>query len=171
MIAVRRARRRVNDALDAGIACAHQQIEKSRGIGGVRRQRVFDRARNGAERGLVQHDVDAAACVAARLQVHDVRFDESMPAPGCGTDRNFYLVEVGAMSGCKIVEANDVLIELQQRLDEMRADESRTARDEPRQRPRRKPVGDDIQRRSRRYRDQGGHYSLHTSMPRARSAV
>ena len=116
----------------------------------MRRQWIFNRARNRAQRRLVQHDVDAATRVAARSGIDDVGFDESMPAPRGVTDRGFHFVQIHAMPGRKIIEPDDILLELQQRLDEMRADKTRAARDESRERTGAQCIDGDFEcRRSR----------------------
>ena len=82
MIAVGRARRGVDEALDAGVARGDQHVEEAGGVGGVRAQRILDRARHRAERGLVQDDVDAFAGAAACVGVDDVAFEK---ASACAT--------------------------------------------------------------------------------------
>ena len=50
------------------------------------------------------------------------------------TDRVTDIVEIVAVAGGEVVETDDVLAEAQQRLEQMRSDESGAARDEPAQR-------------------------------------
>ena len=52
-------------------------------------------------------------------------------------DRGAHLVEIAPVAGGEIVEADDRLVELEQRLDQVRADEAGAAGHEPAQRLRR----------------------------------
>ena len=78
----------------------------------MRGERVVDRARHRAERRLVQHEVDAAAGLRGRPSgSRDVAFDEPVPRPGLAADRVAHLVEVVAVAGREVVEADDALPE------------------------------------------------------------
>ena len=55
---------------------ATSMLRKPVDVGGVRRERIRDRARNRAERRLVQHDVDAFARGRHASAIADVRLDE-----------------------------------------------------------------------------------------------
>ena len=60
------------------------------------------------------------------------RFDEARAARHASVaDRRAHLVEVAPVPGREVVEADHVLAEPQQRLEQMRADEAGAARDEP----------------------------------------
>ena len=47
-----------------------------------------------------------------------------VPPPRVGADRAAHLVEVAPVAGREVVEADDVLVEREQRLDQVRADEA-----------------------------------------------
>src|SRR5205814_4386184 len=88
----------------------------------ARRQRILNRARHGRQRALMEHDLDVArrrvhALVAAQLALDDL-------------DVTLEIGEVGAVPGREVVEDDDVLAEIQQAADEVRADETAAARDE-----------------------------------------
>ncbi len=72
MVAVGGAGRGVDKAFDAGIARGHQHVEEAGDVGGVGGQRIFQRARHRAERGLVQDIIDALAGRVASVEVADV---------------------------------------------------------------------------------------------------
>src|SRR6185437_4279268 len=130
-------------------------------------QRILDRARHRAQRCLVQHDVDVAARLAACAWIGDIRFDETVAAPARHPHARLDLVEVPAIAGRKIVEADDALIETEQGFDEVRADEAGAAGDEPAQRTLAQLRRDARERIGVRHRDR---HSRHTASPRARSA-
>ena len=169
MVAVGRARRCVDEALHSGIARGDEHVEEARGVRGVRPQRVFQRPRNRSECRLVQHDVHTCARPMARGRVHDIGLEPRMPSPRIGTDRVADSVEIVPVTGCKIVEAHDLLAQAEQRLEQMRSDESRAACHQPAQRLFAQPGA------RCRIRDGTalgpGHQSLHTWMPCARKAV
>ena len=77
-------------------------------------------------------DTPLHACAAGR-NVGDVAFEEAVPLPCLFADRGANFVEVAAISGRKVVEADHVLPEAQQRFDQMGADEPGAAGDEPAQ--------------------------------------
>src|SRR5207247_9881197 len=89
-------------------------------IGRAARDRIVDRARHAAERGLVQHDVHAVAGAPARVERADVALDEA-DAGG----------QVLALAGGEVVEADYRLAELQELLGEVRADEARRSGHQP----------------------------------------
>ena len=130
-VAVGRARRRVDEPRDTGVARGDQHVEEARRVGGVRALRIGDRPRHRPERRLVQHDVDALACAPARVRVADVGLVQRVPAPCRRADRRGHLVEVGAVSRREVVEAHHLLSQPQQRLHQMRSDEASASRDEP----------------------------------------
>ena len=131
MVAVGRARRRVDEAPDAGVARGHEHVEKAVDVGAVGRDRIGERARHRPQRRLVQHDVDAAAGLAARGEVANVAFDEAVSRPLRHGDARLDLVDVPTVAGGEVVETHHGLVEPQQSLDQVRADEPRAARHQP----------------------------------------
>src|SRR5438105_4911992 len=97
----------------------------------------------------MKDDVDAATSGAAGVAIGNARLDQAVPSPGVRAHGLFDFLKVGTMAGGEVVQAHDVLAQAQQMLDQVRADEARASRHEPRALA--------AQRR-------------HTSMPRARSA-
>ena len=67
----------------------------------------------------MQHHVDAVARFAAGVRVGNVRLDEAVAPPRVRCDRGLDLDEVAPVAGREVVEADDVLVELEQRLDEV----------------------------------------------------
>ena len=169
MIAVRRARRGIDESLDARVTRADQHVEKAGRVCRVRTQRVLDRPRNRPERGLVQHDVDVRAGGAACIGIDDVGLDEPVALPLFDTDGGTNFLEIAPVPCCEVVETDDVLVEVQQRLGKMRPDEAGAASDEPSERPRAERTAGSRERPGPHRRC--CHQSLQTSMPRARSAA
>ncbi len=79
----------------------------------------------------MQHEVDAGARLPARVEVADVALDDPGTGPGHLADRPMNFVQVGTMARRKVVEHHDLLAALEQRLQQMRADESGSARHQP----------------------------------------
>ena len=75
----------------------------------------------------MQDDVDRVANAAAGVEIDNVALDEQVTFPCFFADRTAYFVQVPAMAGLEIIDADDILIEPEQRFEQMRADESRTA--------------------------------------------
>src|SRR5438270_7140227 len=76
-------------------------------------------------------------CVA----VADIALDHFETGAKLGARETLHLVEVALMPGREIVEADDVLPDLQQRLDEIGSDEPGSTRDEPARGIAGEPVG------------------------------
>ena len=121
-VAVDGRRRRGHDAPDALVAGGEQHVERALDVDGGRRQRVLHRARNGAERALVEDDLDAADGRVHALVRAEVALDD--------LDVPSELREVRPAAGREVVEHADVVAALEQRLDEVRADEAGAAGDE-----------------------------------------
>src|SRR5450631_905925 len=168
MVAVGRTRAGIDKTPDASITCRHEHVEKACGIRSMGRQRVFDRSGYGAQRGLMQYDLHTFAAAATRGQVDDVGFDEGMSAPGLLADRAAHFSKVVAVSGRKVVDTGDTLVEAQQLDEQMRTNEARASRDEPMPRLSAEPTPYRLQVVAARLVSR--HQSLHTVMPRARSA-
>jgi len=98
----------------------------------------------------MQDDVHAIACLSTRHRIGDVSLDKPMPAPRFRCDGRLYLFQVALVSRGEVVEAGNALPELQQPLHEVRADEARTAGDEPPQRRRAQPLFDVLDRSHRK---------------------
>src|SRR6185369_4321374 len=96
------------------------------------RDGIVDGARHAAQRGFMQDVVHALAGLPARVERADVALDEAEALPLLGADRLTDLVEVVLEAGGEVVQADDFLAALEQRLDEVRSDEPRATGDEPR---------------------------------------
>ena len=131
MVTVGRARRRVGEARHFGIAGGYQHVEKAADVDFVRRDRIIHRARHRAERGLVKHMIDAFHRVRTVLQAPDIAFDEAEAAPLLGRDERAHFVEVVLIAGREVVQSDDGLVELEQRFQQIGADEAGHAGDEP----------------------------------------
>ena len=99
--------------------------------------RILERARHRAKRRLMQDEAATRDRLAADLGIADVALDEAEARGLIRRHAGRELFEVAAMSGGEIVEADDLLVERQQRLDKVRADESGGACHQPA--PRRGP--------------------------------
>ena len=67
----------------------------------------------------------------ARRTIADVAFDKAKPPARALAHRRVDLIEVALIPGREIVEADDVLPGLEERLDNVRADKPRRAGNEP----------------------------------------
>ena len=76
----------VGEAFDASIARGDEHVEEAGDVGGVGGDGVFEAARHAAERGLVQHIIDAQAGLPAIVQIADVAFNEGEARPLRGRD-------------------------------------------------------------------------------------
>src|SRR5262245_7916276 len=97
----------------------------------MRGKRILHRARYRSERGLVQHEVRAFRGPAADDGVAHVAFVELEARKSSSSHPVRYVGEILAAAGRKVVDPDDVLALAEQRLDQMRTDETGGARDEP----------------------------------------
>src|SRR5271170_5303063 len=135
----------------------------------MRAQRIGNRARHRAKRCLMQYDVHCATGTETGVGIDNVGFHELVPRPQTVADGPAHLIEVVAVAGLEVVDADDILSEAQQGLDQMRTDEPGASGHQPAQR-----LG--AQMRCRRPQRLGfarveAHQSLHTWTPRARRAA
>ena len=168
MIAIRGAGCRINKTPDSCVARGDQHVEESGRVRGVGAQRIRERPRNRAQRSLVQYDIDRIAHAAASIEVDDIGFDERVAFPRSLAHFPPNLIEVPAMAGFEIIDADDVLIEPQECFQQMRADESGAPGDQP------PPALLAHSLRARQRVDRFahcGHHSLHTVTPRARNSA
>ena len=100
-------------------------------LAGVGRDRVLDAARHAAERGLMQDVIDAFAGAATIIQVRmSPSMKRNLPTgPDSTSVLNF--IEIALVSGREIVQPHHALIELEQSLQQIRADEAGDAGDQP----------------------------------------
>ena len=131
MVAIGRTAGGVDEALDLGVARGDQHVDKAGDIGGVGRNGIGDAARHRAERRLMQHVIDALTGAATGVEVADVALDEFEPCPLRWLDERLHLIEVALIAGRKIIQPDDPLIELEQRLQQIGADEAGDAGDQP----------------------------------------
>ena len=94
MVAVGRTRRGVDEALDPRVAGGHQHVEEAVDVGRVGRDRVLERARHGAERRLVEDEVDALAGSRAVGEAGDVALDHREAGRAFRPDGREQLVDV-----------------------------------------------------------------------------
>ena len=131
MVAVNRAARCVNEAFHFVIAGGHQQVDGAGQVAGIGSERVFNRPRHGAERRLMRDEIHAVTGALAGFQIADVAADEFAVFPARGSDLFPDFLEVPFLPGREIVEADDLLPELEQCFDNVRADESGRAGHQP----------------------------------------
>jgi hypothetical protein len=79
----------------------------------------------------MEHKIDASAGLPAGRQVRNIPKEELVILPNIATDGFLDLLEVRSMPCREVVECDDGLPKPQQGLDQMRADESSAARNEP----------------------------------------
>ena len=121
-VAVDGRRRRGHDAPDPLVPGSEQHVERALDVDRGRRQRVLHRARHGAQRALVEDDLDAADGRVHALVRAEVALDHLDVPPE--------LCEVRPAAGREVVQHADVVASLEERLDEVRADEAGAAGDE-----------------------------------------
>lgn len=114
----------VGKAFDLGVAGGHQHVEEAGDVGTVGRDGVFKAAGDAAEGGLVQHVVNTVTGLVAVGQVADVALDEVKAGPLSGCDQGPHLIEVALISGGEVVQADHALVEPEQRLKQVAADEA-----------------------------------------------
>ena len=68
---------------------------------------------------------------AAVFEVADIAFDELEVAPLRRGHQTLHLIEIALVARGKVIEADHALVELEQGLQQVAADEARHARDEP----------------------------------------
>src|SRR5262249_21316519 len=106
-------RGREHDTSDALVARGEQDVQRSLDVDGARGQRILDRAWHRAESAEVVDDLCAAHGVVNALVAAQLSFD----------DLDLEALEIGTVSGGEIVEHTNVVAALEERSDEIRADE------------------------------------------------
>src|SRR4051794_773491 len=99
-----------DDAADALVARREQHVQRPLDVHGARREWILDRARDGRERALVEHELDAPrrrvhALVRAQLALHHL---------------DVQALDVGAVPRGEVVQDAHVVAALEQRADEVR---------------------------------------------------
>ena len=97
-------------------------------IGG---DRVIDGTRHGAQGGLVEDVVHPSDGLLAVFQVADVAFNEAEVGPLLCCDGVLNFVQVVLVTGGKVVQADNGLVEAQQGFQQVGADEAGHAGDQP----------------------------------------
>ena len=92
---------------------------------------VVHRERHRPERRLMQDEIHARARLAAGGQVANIPFQESKPRPLRRAHQRLDLLQVLLLAGREIVQADHPLVQLQQSLQQVRADEPRDTRHQP----------------------------------------
>ena len=121
-VAVDRRGGRRDDARDARVARGEQNVQRSLDVDRRRGERVLHRARHGAERSLVEDDLDALDGRVDALVGAEVALDHLDVVEELG--------EVLAAAGGEVVEHPHGVAAGEQRANEIRADEPGAARDE-----------------------------------------
>ncbi len=80
---------------------------------------------------MVQDVIDTGANFTAGIQIADIAPDHLKPAPLRGRDALLHLIQIALVASGKIIQAHDALIEFEQRLQEIGADETGYTGDEP----------------------------------------
>src|SRR5207247_2632499 len=114
-VAIYCARRRVDEALHSGIFGRDQHLYEAVDVDCIRTQRVVKRPGNGAQSSVVENIVRTLARGAARLQIANVTLDHTK-ARAAGERAGYDLVEIRAMPGREVVDADNGLAERDQLL-------------------------------------------------------
>ena len=96
-VSVDRAARGIDEPGHAGVARGVEKSQRPRDVGGVRFERVLDRAWHGAERRLVQDDIHPGHRIRTDLERGHVSLDEPEARPAVRTDEAANLVEIGLL--------------------------------------------------------------------------
>ena len=120
LVAVYRRAGSVNKLFNAVLTGGFEHIERARNIVCAVEQRHLDRARNAAPSRLIEHEVHALACLHAGTRILYIAFDELIARI---VEEN---IDVFLFAGRKIVQTANSIAEIQDRLAEIRSDESRT---------------------------------------------
>ena len=131
MVAISGAGRGINKPPDPGIAGRNQHVDKARYVRFMTRQRIFDRARHRAQGCLMEHEVCPSTGSPAVRQHPDIALDEGEVTPRRSAGRLPHLLQITGVAGRVVIDAHDHLVELQQRLEQVGANEARDAGDEP----------------------------------------
>jgi len=75
--------------------------------------------------------IDIGAKPAAGSEIADITFDNASASPFLQSDFRANFVEVPLVTGAKIIETENVLVEPEECFEDVRADESGNAGDEP----------------------------------------
>ncbi len=110
----------MHDAADAGVGRRFQDRERPVRVRGVGRERLLDRTQHGLVRGLVEHDLAALDGPARGRLVGDRALDQCRPL-GC---------TFAAKPVLRVVEHDDLVAAGDERVDEVRSDETRATRDQ-----------------------------------------
>ncbi len=79
----------------------------------------------------MQHLIDARAYISADLEITNVAFDKCEARPLIRRDEASNVLEVVTVTRGEIIQSNDTLIELEQGLQQVRADETGDAGNQP----------------------------------------
>ena len=115
MIAIDRRARRVHDAADLRVARRDEDVQERVDVVLVRRDRILDRARHGAERGFVEDDVDVLARFLRDARIAQVALDELELEALVRVDRQDVL-DVLLLARDEVVDADDGLLILSSRV-------------------------------------------------------
>ncbi len=110
---------RVNEAPHPRVARRQQHLQRAVGASAVRGQRIGDAARHRRQRRLMEHDFAAAHRLAHRFRVRYVAVDDLDPVA--------YREQVRRVARAEVVQHAHGPAALQQRLNQMGADEARAA--------------------------------------------
>ena len=131
MVAVGAAAGSVGKAFDLRIAGGHQHVQEARNVGAVGDDGVGQAARHATQGGLVQHIVDARASPLAVFQIANVALNELEVGPLRRRNQAFHFVQVVLVAGGEVVQAGHALVELEQGLQQVAANETGHACNQP----------------------------------------
>ena len=131
MVAIGGTGRGINKPLDPGIAGGNEHFDKARYVRFMTRQRILDGSWHRTQGRVVEHEIDPCASLPAVCEDPDIALYEREVVPCRSADRFLNLVKIAGVAGREVIDAHDSLVELQQRLENIGADEARNARDEP----------------------------------------
>jgi len=130
-VAIHGTARCVDEPLDFGVAGSDEHVEEAGHIGVMGANWIGQRARDGAQRRLVQNVIDISAESLTGGQVANVAFNNACTSPFARADIGADLVEILLVTRGKVVEAKDELVELKKGFENIRAYKAGDTRDQP----------------------------------------
>src|SRR5690606_13607316 len=103
MISVNGAGRGIYEPFHAGVSCGNEHVHEPVDVRLVRGERIGNRTRNAAKRGLVQDEVDTLHRLSTIHGITDVAFNKGEVLPSFFTDRAADILEVMMIPGGEII--------------------------------------------------------------------
>ena len=131
MITVNGAAGGIHQALHSAVPGRHQHIQEAGDVVRMKVGGVCDRPRHGAQGRLVQHVIHSLACALARVRVPYVTIHLPEILPLVGTNQFPHLLQIVAGTRRVIIQSHHPLVQTEERLQQVGANESGHTGDQP----------------------------------------